>query len=75
MPEATNQPLFLCHPFLKAALVTGKFKTIVQHPKYTNINEWVAMNRQSSHDARCFAARSLALTAVFLHPLSVRFLQ
>jgi len=44
MPEATAKPFYLCYPFVKAALVTGKFKTIVQHPKYTDINEWVAMN-------------------------------
>ncbi|KAF8312465.1 Mob1/phocein [Clavulina sp. PMI_390] len=44
MPETASKPLFLCYPFVKAALVTGKFKYIVQQPKYTDVNEWVAMN-------------------------------
>lgn len=29
---------------MKAALVKGNFKTIVMLPKYTDINEWVAVN-------------------------------
>ncbi|CAE6418541.1 unnamed protein product [Rhizoctonia solani] len=31
-------------PFVRAALVTGKFKTIVALPRYVDINEWVAVN-------------------------------
>ena len=32
---------------MKAALVKGSFKTIVQTPKYVDVNEWVAINRES----------------------------
>jgi len=39
-----GKPLFLCQPFVRAALVTGKFKNIVLLPKYVDVNEWVAMN-------------------------------
>jgi hypothetical protein len=38
------KPLFLCQPFVKAALVKGSFKTIVAPPKYVDVNEWVAIN-------------------------------
>lgn len=41
------KPLFLCQPFVKAALVKGSFKTIVAPPKYVDVNEWVAINRES----------------------------
>ncbi|ELU44836.1 protein kinase activator Mob2 [Rhizoctonia solani AG-1 IA] len=41
---ANGTPLYLCQPFVRAALVTGKFKTIVALPKYVDINEWVAVN-------------------------------
>lgn len=70
MPEATAKPLYLCYPFVKAALVTGKFKTIVQHPKYTDINEWVAMNCQRFHR---YDVRYIVL--MILCHLSVRLLQ
>lgn len=40
------KPLFLCQPFVKAALVKGSFKTIVAPPKYVDVNEWVAINRE-----------------------------
>ena len=33
------KPLYLCNPFVKAALVKGNFKTIVQQPKYADVNE------------------------------------
>ncbi|GAA6060009.1 hypothetical protein JCM10212_001167 [Sporobolomyces blumeae] len=36
--------LYLCLPFVKAALVKGNFKTIVALPKYVDVNEWVAVN-------------------------------
>lgn len=39
-----QKPLFLCSPFVDAALVKGNFKTIVMQPKYTDIMEWVAVN-------------------------------
>ncbi|CAE6429536.1 unnamed protein product [Rhizoctonia solani] len=37
-------PLYMCQPFVKAALVKGNFKTIVMLPKYCDVNEWVAVN-------------------------------
>ncbi|KAG9103091.1 Maintenance of ploidy protein mob2 [Ceratobasidium sp. 370] len=44
-PAASKQPpLYMCQPFVKAALVKGNFKTIVMLPKYTDVNEWVAVN-------------------------------
>ncbi|KII91086.1 hypothetical protein PLICRDRAFT_39695 [Plicaturopsis crispa FD-325 SS-3] len=44
-PGATpNKPLYLCSPFVEAALVKGNFKTIVMLPKYVDIMEWVAVN-------------------------------
>jgi MOB kinase activator 1 len=39
-----ERPLYLCQPFVKAALVKGSFKTIVAPPKYVDVNEWVAIN-------------------------------
>ncbi|PFH49944.1 hypothetical protein AMATHDRAFT_146460 [Amanita thiersii Skay4041] len=39
-----HKPLFLCSPFVEAALVKGNFKTIVMLPKYVDIMEWVAVN-------------------------------
>ncbi|TIA89434.1 hypothetical protein E3P99_02086 [Wallemia hederae] len=39
-----SKPLFLCQPFVKAALVKGSFKTIVVLPKHVDVNEWVAIN-------------------------------
>ena len=39
-----TKPLFLCQPFVKAALVKGSFKTIVVLPKHVDVNEWVAIN-------------------------------
>ncbi|CAK5265319.1 unnamed protein product [Mycena citricolor] len=39
-----QKPLYLCSPFVEAALVKGNFKTIVMMPKYVDIMEWVAVN-------------------------------
>lgn len=41
---AVKKPLYLCSPFVEAALVKGNFKTIVMLPKYVDIMEWVAVN-------------------------------
>ncbi|KAG9315952.1 Mob1/phocein [Chiua virens] len=41
---APSKPLYLCSPFVEAALVKGNFKTIVVLPKYVDIMEWVAVN-------------------------------
>ena len=47
-----QKPLYLCSPFVEAALVKGNFKTIVMLPKYVDIMEWVAVNgvSRSSHN-------------------------
>jgi len=39
-----SKPLYLCKPFVEAALVKGNFKTIVMLPKYVDVSEWVAVN-------------------------------
>lgn len=39
-----QKPLYLCSPFVEAALVKGNFKTIVMLPKYVDVTEWVAVN-------------------------------
>ena len=46
--DTGGKPLYLCQPFIRAALVTGKFKSIVVLPKYVDVNEWVAINSTSS---------------------------
>lgn len=43
-PPLPSKPLYLCSPFVDAALVKGNFKTIVMLPKYVDIMEWVAVN-------------------------------
>lgn len=40
----TKQPLYMCKPFVKTALVKGSYKTIVQLPKYVDYHEWLALN-------------------------------
>jgi len=42
--SVVSKPLYLCSPFVEAALVKGNFKTIVMLPKYVDIMEWVAVN-------------------------------
>ncbi|KAH9969758.1 Mob1/phocein [Russula dissimulans] len=44
MAPGVQKPLYLCSPFVEAALVKGNFKTIVMLPKYVDIMEWVAVN-------------------------------
>ncbi|KAI0736331.1 Mob1/phocein [Fomitopsis betulina] len=41
---AAAKPLYLCSPFVEAALVKGNFKHIVMLPKYADVMEWVAVN-------------------------------
>ena len=41
-----NKPLYLCNPFVRSALIKGSFKTIVVLPKYVDLKEWVAVNRE-----------------------------
>jgi len=43
-PPPAQKPLYLCKPFIDAALVKGNLKTIVMLPKYVDIIEWVAVN-------------------------------
>ncbi|KAI7948945.1 hypothetical protein MJO29_010610 [Puccinia striiformis f. sp. tritici] len=40
----SGNALYLCNPFVKAALVKGSFWTIVSLPQYCDVNEWVAVN-------------------------------
>lgn len=40
----SGKALYLCNPFVKAALVKGSFRTIVSLPRYCDVNEWVAVN-------------------------------
>lgn len=42
--QAPYQPLFLQAPYVRAALVKGSFQTIVELPKYVDLNEWLALN-------------------------------
>ena len=49
-----TKPLYLCSPFVEAALVKGNFKTIVMLPKYVDIMEWVAVNSMSVHLRACY---------------------
>ncbi|BGP25002.1 mob1/phocein family protein [Rhodotorula toruloides] len=42
--QQQTERLYLCLPFVRAALVKGNFKTIVALPKYVDVNEWVAVN-------------------------------
>jgi len=49
--QGIQKPLYLCKPFVEAALVKGNFKTIVMLPKYVDIMEWVAVNSES-HSSR-----------------------
>lgn len=44
-PQGSNgKPLYLCAPFVDAALVKGNYKKITKLPKYVDVNEWVAVN-------------------------------
>lgn len=44
-----GKPLYLCHPFVKSALIKGSFKTIVVLPKYVDQKEWIAVNCEYCH--------------------------
>ncbi|PRT55207.1 CBK1 kinase activator protein MOB2 [Wickerhamiella sorbophila] len=43
-PQINYQPLFLNSAYVRAALVKGSFQTIVELPKYVDLNEWLALN-------------------------------
>lgn len=62
--SSVPKPLYLCSPFVEAALVKGNFKTIVVLPKYVDIMEWVAVNGTSY--SSIFLWRSISdVTTVF----------
>lgn len=42
--KSQEPPLFQQQPFVRAALVKGSFQTIVELPRYVDINEWLALN-------------------------------
>jgi len=56
-----QKPLYLCSPFVEAALVKGNFKTIVMLPKYVDIMEWVAVNSMYRFSTAFAALSRLAL--------------
>ena len=41
-------PLYICRPFVEAALVKGDFHKLVRLPKGVDDHEWVALNSGSS---------------------------
>src|ERR1700753_1535541 len=55
-----TKPLYLCSPFVDAALVTGNFKTIVMLPKYVDVMEWVACNSQF-----CISATAMTIFLIY----------
>ncbi|KAG0244734.1 maintenance of ploidy protein mob2 [Mortierella sp. GBAus27b] len=42
--SSAARPLFLSQPYCSKSIVKGNFKTIVQLPKYVDLNEWLAVN-------------------------------
>ncbi|CAO3691022.1 hypothetical protein G6F70_001970 [Rhizopus microsporus] len=42
--QQSDKPLYLSHPYVNHMLVQGNFKTIVELPKYVDMNEWLAFN-------------------------------
>jgi hypothetical protein len=59
---AAQKPLYLCSPFVDAAMLKGNFKTIVMLPKYVDVMEWVAKN--SAFDFLLLSASLTHLLAV-----------
>ena len=47
------KPLYLCSPFVDAALVVGNFKTIVMQPRHVDVMEWVASNGTCAASVMC----------------------
>ena len=62
-----QKPLYLCSPFVEAALVKGNFKTIVMLPKYVDIMEWVAVNGVYPFITHASAALSRPLSLPVIH--------
>ncbi|KAI8329460.1 Mob1/phocein [Chlamydoabsidia padenii] len=42
--STNSKPLFLCHPYVTHMLVKGNFKTVIELPKYVDVNEWLSFN-------------------------------
>lgn len=47
--STTSKPLYLSNPHVNNMLVRGNFKTIVELPKYVDLNEWLAFNSKCIH--------------------------
>ena len=65
-----QKPLYLCKPFVDAALVKGNLKTIVMLPKYVDIIEWVAINSTELGDPPVFESDYIFLVSDFYHNLN-----
>lgn len=50
-----SKPLFLTHPYATIMLVKGDFKTIIELPKYVDINEWLAFNSKVTTMTHCYS--------------------
>lgn len=46
--SSPSKPLYLSNPHVNNMLVRGNFKTIVELPKYVDLNEWLAFNSKLS---------------------------
>lgn len=46
--SSVARSLFLCQPYCNKTIVKGNFKTIVQLPKYVDLNEWLAVNGKTT---------------------------
>ncbi|KAG1136831.1 hypothetical protein G6F37_000461 [Rhizopus arrhizus] len=42
--KSAQQQLYLSEPYVNHMLVQGNFKTIVELPKYVDVNEWLSFN-------------------------------
>ncbi|KAG0745869.1 hypothetical protein G6F57_003965 [Rhizopus arrhizus] len=42
--QQQSKPLYLSNPYVNHMLVQGNFKTIVELPKYVDVNEWLSFN-------------------------------
>ena len=48
--QQSDKPLYLSHPYVNHMLVQGNFKTIVELPKYVDMNEWLAFNSKNDKE-------------------------
>ena len=68
---SAQKPLYLCSPFVEAALVKGNFKTIVMLPKYADVMEWVAVNSACLTFTLCVSTPPTLIIATAVHPPSL----